>query len=93
MTTKVNQEDMTTGEYIETIENTPSTSSIIPMKTENMDRDDLLLSSQRLLNHNIMCDEVLGSSNGSGDISETHKNDIKEEIIPSRALSAGESYK
>ena len=84
---------MATGEYVETIENTPLTSSIIPMKTENIDQDDLLMSSQYLLNQNIMDGEVPGLSNGLGDMARTHQNDIKEEIIPSRALPAGESCK
>ena len=48
---------------------------------------------KRLLNHSKKCDAVLLLSKGSEDIAETHQDDIKEEIIPSRALLAGESYK
>ena len=42
MTTKVNQEDMTTRKDIETIKNTNSASSIISLKTEYRDQEDFL---------------------------------------------------
>ena len=45
MTTKVNQEDMTTSEDIETVKNTTSASSMIPLKTEHRDQEDFLPST------------------------------------------------
>ena len=73
MTTESNQEDMIYGEYIETIENTPSTSSIIHMKTEDINQDNLLLSAQCLLSQNVSADEASNFSKGYRNISEAHK--------------------
>ena len=73
MTTEFNQGDMVDGEYIETIENTPSTFSIIHMKTDDIDQGNLLLSAQCLLSQNVSADEASNFSKGFRNISEAHR--------------------
>ena len=81
LTTRPNQENVIDGEYIETIENTPSTSFTIHMKTEDIDQDDLLLSAQCLLSQNGSVDEASNFSKGSRNISEAHKKSYKENFM------------
>ena len=58
MDTKTNQEDVTMGEYVETINNTPQTSSIVNMKTEDVDQDKSFPPSQIILNQNVKFDNI-----------------------------------
>ena len=81
MTTESNQGVMVDGEYIETIENTPFTFSIIHMKTDDIDQGDLLLSAQCLLSQNVCADEASNFSKGSRNISEAYEKSYKDNFM------------
>ena len=55
---EANLGDSGDGEYVKTIENTPYTYSIIHMKTDDVDKGNMLLSAQRLLSQNVCANET-----------------------------------